>query len=38
MIFNLPDNIMMGHEMNLYLQFEESGERSLKLKVLQKSA
>lgn len=38
MIFNLPDNIMMGHEMNLYLQFKESGERSLKLKVLQKSA
>lgn len=37
MIFNLPDNIMNGDEMDLYLRFEKSGERKVKLKVLKKT-
>lgn len=36
MIFNLPDNIMNGDEINLYLRFEKSGERKVKLKVLKR--
>lgn len=37
MIFNLPDNIMNGAEMDLYLRFEKSGERKVKLKVMKKT-
>lgn len=36
MIFNLPENIMKGGEINLYLRFEKSGEREVKLKLLKK--
>lgn len=37
MIFNLPDNIMNDNEMNLYLMFEKSGEKAVKLKLLKKT-
>ncbi|MFN3480172.1 MAG: copper chaperone PCu(A)C [Thermodesulfovibrionales bacterium] len=36
MIFNLPDNIMNGDEINLYMIFDKSGERAVKFKVLKK--
>lgn len=33
MIFNLPDHIMMGDEIRLYLRFEKSGEQVIKLNI-----
>lgn len=38
MIFNLPDAIMNGDAITLHLRFKRSGERSIEVKVLQKSA
>ncbi len=37
MIFNLPDSVMNGDEMTLYMGFEKSGEKSVKLRILKKS-
>ncbi len=37
MIFNLPDSIMNGDAIKLHLKFKRSGERSIEVKVHQKS-
>jgi copper(I)-binding protein len=36
MIFNLPDDFLSGKEMVLYMRFEKSGEKSVKLRVIKK--